>query len=161
MSKYLVLVILFLMFATKLSYSDSEDFPYYIMEAARAFEIKPSLLYSICHVESNCRARAVNHYDSIKDGEGRRRYSPSRGLFQLKLGTARSLGYTGPANGLYDPETNAFYAAKLFKQNLVKYKTHVKAISAHNAGRYTASNVAYVNKVLQYYSYLTLDRGFE
>jgi soluble lytic murein transglycosylase-like protein len=34
------------------------------------------------------------------------------GLMQIKLGTARGLGYTGTAEGLRDPETNLTYAVK-------------------------------------------------
>jgi soluble lytic murein transglycosylase-like protein len=34
------------------------------------------------------------------------------GLMQIKLGTARSLGYTGSAEGLRDPDTNLAYAVK-------------------------------------------------
>ncbi len=34
------------------------------------------------------------------------------GLMQIKLGTARSLGYDGTAQGLLDPETNLTYGVK-------------------------------------------------
>ena len=34
------------------------------------------------------------------------------GLMQIKLATARSLGYTGTAQGLRDPDTNLAYAVK-------------------------------------------------
>ena len=34
------------------------------------------------------------------------------GLMQIKLATARSLGYTGTAEGLRDPDTNLAYAVK-------------------------------------------------
>ncbi|MFB9262141.1 transglycosylase SLT domain-containing protein [Bradyrhizobium erythrophlei] len=34
------------------------------------------------------------------------------GLMQIKLGTARGLGYTGTAEGLRDPETNLKYGIK-------------------------------------------------
>ena len=34
------------------------------------------------------------------------------GLMQIKLATARSLGYTGDAEGLRDPDTNLTYAVK-------------------------------------------------
>jgi soluble lytic murein transglycosylase-like protein len=34
------------------------------------------------------------------------------GLMQIKLATARSLGYTGDAAGLRDPDTNLTYAVK-------------------------------------------------
>jgi soluble lytic murein transglycosylase-like protein len=34
------------------------------------------------------------------------------GMMQIKLATARGLGYTGTAEGLRDPETNLTYAVK-------------------------------------------------
>jgi soluble lytic murein transglycosylase-like protein len=34
------------------------------------------------------------------------------GLMQIKLATARGLGYTGSAEGLRDPDTNLAYAVK-------------------------------------------------
>lgn len=34
------------------------------------------------------------------------------GMMQIRLGTARGLGYTGTAQGLLDPETNLAYAVK-------------------------------------------------
>ena len=34
------------------------------------------------------------------------------GLMQIKHGTARAMGYNGPASGLLDPETNLTYAVK-------------------------------------------------
>lgn len=46
------------------------------------------------------------------------RYNPrvvhagNYGMMQIKLATARGLGYTGTAQGLLDPETNLTYAVK-------------------------------------------------
>ena len=46
------------------------------------------------------------------------RYSPravskgNYGIMQIRLGTARAMGYTGSAAGLLDPETNMTYAVK-------------------------------------------------
>src|SRR5471030_2084472 len=34
------------------------------------------------------------------------------GMMQIRLGTARGMGYTGTAQGLLDPETNLTYAVK-------------------------------------------------
>lgn len=152
------------------AHTDTEQFPYYIMEAARAFELSPAMLYSLCMVESRCKAKAINKYDStlpkvldraLASTPPKRTYSPSYGLFQIKYATAKSVGYRGTRSGLLDPEINAFYAAKLFKQNLVKYRQHTKAISAHNAGKYISGNTQYVNKVLNYYSHYALDKGLK
>lgn len=49
------------------------------------------------------------------------RYNPSAynrgnyGLMQIRYNTARSLGYDGPAEGLFDPETNLKYAIKYLR----------------------------------------------
>ncbi|MGV2124435.1 transglycosylase SLT domain-containing protein [Agrobacterium vitis] len=49
------------------------------------------------------------------------RYNPSAysrgnyGLMQIRYNTARSLGYEGPAEGLFDPETNLKYAIKYLR----------------------------------------------
>jgi soluble lytic murein transglycosylase-like protein len=55
------------------------------------------------------------------------------GLMQIKLATARSLGYTGDAAGLRDPNTNLTYAVKYL------------------AGAYRAANGDH-NRAMAYYS---------
>ena len=39
-------------------------------------------------------------------------YRGNYGLMQIRLGTARSLGYRGEAEGLLDPATNMTYAVR-------------------------------------------------
>jgi len=39
-------------------------------------------------------------------------YAGNYGLMQIRLGTARSLGYTGTVEGLLDPDTNMTYAVR-------------------------------------------------
>jgi soluble lytic murein transglycosylase-like protein len=55
------------------------------------------------------------------------------GLMQIKLATARSLGYTGDAQGLRDPNTNLTYAVKYL------------------AGAYRAANGDH-NRAMHYYA---------
>ena len=135
--------------------------PYYIQEAAGAFRLSPALLVALCTQESRCRAKVINRHDGILQPNGKRKYNPSYGLFQLKIETAKALGYQGPAKGLLDPEINAFYAAKLLRQNLDKYHSTAKAVSAHNAGHYIKSNKEYVHNVLATYAGLSLDKGIK
>ncbi|MBV8836776.1 MAG: lytic transglycosylase domain-containing protein [Alphaproteobacteria bacterium] len=52
------------------------------------------------------------------------------GLMQIKLGTARSLGYGGTAQGLLDPETNLTYG--------VKYLAGAYRVAGGNADRAVA-----------------------
>jgi soluble lytic murein transglycosylase-like protein len=67
------------------------------------------------------------------------RYNPrvvskgNYGMMQIKLATARGLGYTGTAQGLLDPETNLTYAVKYL------------------AGAYRAAN-GNMNRAVSYYA---------
>jgi soluble lytic murein transglycosylase-like protein len=73
------------------------------------------------------------------------------GLMQIRLGTARSLGYTGSAQGLLDPETNARYGMRYLAQahRLAggdMCRTIMKYQSGHGATRMSAANRAYCAK---------------
>jgi soluble lytic murein transglycosylase-like protein len=59
------------------------------------------------------------------------------GLMQIKLSTARSLGYTGNAEGLRDPETNLKYGIKyLAGAYRAANGDHNRAVSYYAAGFY-------------------------
>ncbi|WP_407176585.1 lytic transglycosylase domain-containing protein [Bradyrhizobium sp. STM 3562] len=59
------------------------------------------------------------------------------GLMQIKLATARSMGYTGDAAGLRDPETNLTYAVKyLAGAYRAANGDHTRAIRYYAAGYY-------------------------
>jgi soluble lytic murein transglycosylase-like protein len=59
------------------------------------------------------------------------------GLMQIKLATARSLGYTGDAAGLRDPETNLTYAVKyLAGAYRAANGDHDRAVHYYAAGYY-------------------------
>jgi soluble lytic murein transglycosylase-like protein len=62
------------------------------------------------------------------------------GLMQIKLATARSLGYTGDAAGLRDPDTNLTYGVKYLAG---AYRTangdHARAIHYYASGYYFAA----------------------
>lgn len=133
--------------------------PYYIAQAARAFKLNPALLMALCTQESRCNPKAYNKFDSIMDEAGVRHKNPSYGLFQIKRGTAKGLGYEGTPQELFNPEINATIAAELLRGNIDRYQSTIKAISAHNAGRPIASNKDYVNSVLRHYAHFSLDLG--
>ena len=67
------------------------------------------------------------------------------GLMQIKLGTARSLGYEGNAQGLLDPETNLTYGVKYLAG---AYRTAGgnadRAIAYYAAGYYFAAKRQHV-----------------
>jgi soluble lytic murein transglycosylase-like protein len=67
------------------------------------------------HATANGVPEALVHRVIVRES----RYRPhlvgrggTIGLMQIKLATARSLGYTGDAQGLRDPDTNLTYAVK-------------------------------------------------
>jgi soluble lytic murein transglycosylase-like protein len=67
-----------------------------IVRHAKAHSLPEALVRLVIRRESNFNPRAV--------------YRGNYGLMQIRLGTARSLGYRGEADGLLDPATNMTYA---------------------------------------------------
>ena len=66
---------------------------------AAANGVPESLVHRVIVRESRYNPRLIGHCGCL-------------GLMQIKLGTARSLGYEGNAQGLLDPETNLTYGVK-------------------------------------------------
>ncbi len=104
-----------------------------IQNAALGFGIDPALVKAHMAVESNFIPGATN-----LEGSGA---NPSSGLMQVRLSTARKLGFPGPQGnsqlltGLYDPAVNVPLAAKLIRENLDRARGDVdRAISAYNGG---------------------------
>lgn len=104
-----------------------------ILAAALTAQVSPKLLLAICMQESNLQNVIVPH-----DGG-----TPTYGICQVKLGTAQMIGYTGTAQGLMDPATNAKWAANYLKYQKDRYDHDwCKAVAAYNAGRYNESTVS-------------------
>jgi soluble lytic murein transglycosylase-like protein len=76
----------------------AEKYKLMIALLARANGVPPSLVHRVIVRESGYNEHAVN--------------SGNYGLMQIRLGTARALGYDGPPEGLLDPETNMTYAVR-------------------------------------------------
>lgn len=119
-----------------------------ILSAAKAAKVSGQLLLAICLHESHLKNIEVPH-----DGG-----SPTYGICQVKLDTAKFLGYTGDGQGLMVPETNAKYAALYLKYQKERYDYDwCKATAAYNAGTYNESkkvpgkprNLKYVRLVQQ------------
>lgn len=79
----------------------------------------------------------------------------SHGLVQIMGSTARSLGFKGYPQQLYDTETNLRYGAKFIAQLQMRYPNKLDLISSYNQGQpfKTANgfykNQEYVNKVVK------------
>lgn len=104
------------------------------------------LLSSLCYVESKHDINAINPDDGN---------SSSLGICQIKLSTARNLGFKGTETQLKNPRVNIFYAGKYLSNQLHRYRGDFsQAISAYNAGtcrrnnRGEIKNRKYVAKVL-------------
>jgi soluble lytic murein transglycosylase-like protein len=92
------------------------------------------------HARANAVPEALVHRVIVRES----RYQPALvgrggtiGLMQIKLATARSLGYTGTAEGLRDPETNLTYAVKyLAGAYRAANGNHNRAVAYYAGGYY-------------------------
>jgi len=90
-----------------------------ITKHAAAHGVPESLVRRIIHIESKGNPRVIS--------------KGNYGLMQIRLGTAKSMGYRGTADGLLDPDTNMTYA--------VKYLAGAYRVAGGNADR-AVSNYA-------------------
>ena len=86
----------------------------YFPQAAQAQHAEYDALVAT-HASTNAVPEALVHRVILRES----RYQPSLigrggtiGLMQIKLSTARGLGYTGTAEGLRDPNTNLTYGVR-------------------------------------------------
>lgn len=105
------------------------------------------VLSAVCQVESAGIHTAVN----IMDGG-----SASYGFCQIKIATARRLGYRGPITALwFDKQVNKKVALDYLKWQATRYPTMEQIIAAYNSGSVKRKkngqfiNQDYVNKVFQ------------
>lgn len=111
------------------------------LAVSQNLSLPPGLLEAICWVESNHKINAIHHDDGG---------SNSVGVCQVKLTTAKLMGYTGEEETLRNNAAiNVFYSGKYLKHQLERYDADpAKAVSAYNAGRACLpANQAYVHKV--------------
>jgi soluble lytic murein transglycosylase-like protein len=95
------------------------------------------------HAQANGVPEALVHRVIVRES----RYQPhlvgrggTIGLMQIKLATARGLGYTGSAEGLRDPDTNLTYAVKyLAGAYRAANSDHARAIHYYASGYYYAA----------------------
>jgi soluble lytic murein transglycosylase-like protein len=95
------------------------------------------------HAQANGVPEALVHRVIVRES----RYQPhligrggTIGLMQIKLATARSLGYTGTAEGLRDPNTNLTYAVKYLAGAFrAANGDHNRAVAYYASGYYYAA----------------------
>src|SRR5437588_7662913 len=95
------------------------------------------------HAQANGVPEALVHRVIVRES----RYRPGLigrggaiGMMQIKLATARSMGYTGDAAGLRDPNTNLTYAVKyLAGAYRAANGDHNRAVHYYASGYYAAA----------------------
>lgn len=103
-------------------------------------DLPPNLLASICYVESKHNTQVINKYDG---------HSHSYGICQIKLETARHLGFTGDEKSLMIPANNIYYAGKYLKYQIDRYNNITRGIVAYNRGNAKSlTKSAYSDKVI-------------
>jgi len=104
------------------------------------YNIPEGLLASICYKESTFNVQAINRFDGGK--------THSYGICQVKLETAKFMGFKGNRKALQDPETNITYAAKYLRYQYRRYRSWVKAIGAYNRGSVNGNCTNYSHEVI-------------
>ena len=111
-------------------------------QAAHAQHAEYNVLVAT-HAQANGVPEVLVHRVSVRES----RYRPALvgrggtiGLMQIKLATARGLGYTGDAAGLRDPNTNLTYAVKyLAGAYRAANGDHKRAMAYYASGYYYAA----------------------
>ncbi len=113
-----------------------------IARYASSYGVPLSLAHAVVRHESNYQPNVRGRAGEI-------------GLMQIKLGTARGLGYTGSAKGLYDPATNVQYGMKYLAQahklgGGTTCGTILKYNAGHGAKRMNPTSAKYCSNVKTY-----------
>ena len=105
-----------------------ENYDEIISRAAERYSVPFEWLKAIIGTESSFNPRAYRAEPSINDA--------SYGLMQLLVRTARSLGFDGTTEELFDPEVNIMLGAKLIGEELLPRcgATFEAVYSAYNSG---------------------------
>ena len=103
---------------------------------ARANGVPEALVHRVIVRESRYRPHLVGRGGTI-------------GLMQIKLATARGLGYTGDAEGLRDPDTNLTYGVKyLAGAYRAANGDHSRAMHYYASGYYQAAKHRRLERVV-------------
>ncbi|MBR0846169.1 transglycosylase SLT domain-containing protein [Bradyrhizobium diazoefficiens] len=109
------------------AFASEAEYAEMVATHARANGVPEALVHRVIMRESRYRPGVVGRGGAI-------------GLMQIKLATARGLGYTGNAAGLRDPNTNLTYAVKyLAGAYQAANGDHARAIRYYAGGYYYAA----------------------
>jgi soluble lytic murein transglycosylase-like protein len=109
------------------AYAQRAEYNEMVARHAQANGVPVALVHRVIVRESRYNASLVGRGGTI-------------GLMQIKLATARGLGYTGTAEGLRDPDTNLTYAVKyLAGAYRAAGGDHNRAVGYYASGYYYAA----------------------
>ena len=112
---------------SRAAHAGPSDYDAMVEKHARANHVPAALVHRVIQRESKYHPELVGRGGTI-------------GLMQIKVETARSLGYTGDAKGLRDPETNLTYGVKyLAGAYRAAEGDHARAMHYYAAGYYQAA----------------------
>ena len=95
-------------------------------QATKVNRLPVKLIDAVCYTESRYKASAIHHDDGGGD---------SLGICQIKLATAKGMGFKGTAKELMSPAINIKYASKYLSHQMKRYHGNItKAIIAYNQG---------------------------
>ena len=106
-----------------------------ISKYASMYQVPEALVHRVVKRESTYNPKAYS--------------SGNYGLMQIRYNTAKSMGYNGPASGLFDAETNLKYAVKYLRGAWLTADTdHDGAVRLYASGYYyTAKRKGLLNQV--------------
>lgn len=112
--------------AIPFAHAEGESYRAMVESHAAAEGVPAELVHRVIMRESRYNPRAV--------------HAGNYGMMQIKLQTARGLGYTGTAQGLLDPDTNLTYAVKyLAGAYQAAGGNHNRAVAYYAGGYYYAA----------------------
>jgi soluble lytic murein transglycosylase-like protein len=117
------------------AFAQRSDFNAMIASHAQANGVPEALVHRVIVRESRYRPEVIGRGGAI-------------GLMQIKLATARGLGYSGTAEGLRDPNTNLTYAVKyLAGAYRAANGDHQRAVQYYASGYYYAAKQQRLQRV--------------
>src|SRR5947208_16923314 len=122
--------------SSQAAFAGEAEYSEMVAAHARANGVPEALVHRVIMRESRYQPGLVGHGGTI-------------GLMQIKLATARGVGYTGDAAGLRDPNTNLTYAVKyLAGAYHAANGDHKRAMAYYAGGYYYAAKRQRIERVV-------------
>ncbi|MEE8177698.1 MAG: transglycosylase SLT domain-containing protein, partial [Acidobacteriota bacterium] len=117
-----------------MAWANEDRYDGIVASAGARYNVPASLIKAVIAAESGFKPEAERKETRASDWPPGITEDASRGLMQLLEWRARTLGYQGSAEGLFDPYTNIDLGSKLLSINAARLGSWEAAISAYNGG---------------------------